>query len=270
MHESNSKPDPRLTPSYTVAEAAHYLRLPSATVRSWVQGQTDPIRGARKRSSPVLLLPNRRNPQLSFLNLVEAHVLSALRRQHGLSLQNIRRAVNYLGRTFESKHPLAEYSFVTDGVDLLFRRSGALLNASREGQVEMERVIAAHLRRIDRDRVGMPIRLFPFTYMQDLDQPRAVVIDPGVSFGRPVLSGTGIPTATIAQRYKAGESVAALAEDYDRSLHTSIDLLRVRGTRFGLPKRDAKGGSSSARMIESATDNWRRTPCWNTGFGLLS
>jgi uncharacterized protein (DUF433 family) len=37
-----------------------------------------------------------------------------------------------------------------------------------------------------------------------------------VSFGRPVLAGTGIPTAVIAERYKAGESMDDLADDYGR------------------------------------------------------
>ena len=43
-----------------------------------------------------------------------------------------------------------------------------------------------------------------------------MVIDPHVSFGRPVLVGTGIPTAVIAERYKAGESIDELAGDYGR------------------------------------------------------
>jgi uncharacterized protein (DUF433 family) len=43
-----------------------------------------------------------------------------------------------------------------------------------------------------------------------------VVIDPRISFGRPVLAGSGIPTAVIADRYKAGESVDELADDYGR------------------------------------------------------
>ncbi len=32
--------------------------------------------------------------------------------------------------------------------------------------------------------------------------------------GRPVLVGTGIPTAILAERYKAGESIDELALDY--------------------------------------------------------
>ena len=40
------------------------------------------------------------------------------------------------------------------------------------------------------------------------------MINPLVAFGRPVVSGTGIPTAIIAERWKAGESFNDLAKDY--------------------------------------------------------
>jgi len=56
---------------------------------------------------------------------------------------------------------------------------------------------------------------YPFTRKRELDEPRVVVIDPEVSFGKPVLVGTGIPTSTVAERYKTGESVDDLAKDYD-------------------------------------------------------
>ena len=42
------------------------------------------------------------------------------------------------------------------------------------------------------------------------------MVDPESQFARPVLAGTGIPTLVIADRYKAGESIADLARDYDR------------------------------------------------------
>jgi uncharacterized protein (DUF433 family) len=52
------------------------------------------------------------------------------------------------------------------------------------------------------------------------------VIDPQVSFGRPVLVGTGIPTAVIAGRYKAGESMDALADDYGRQRFEIEEAIR--------------------------------------------
>jgi uncharacterized protein (DUF433 family) len=81
----------------------------------------------------------------------------------------------------------------------------------------MRAVIDAYLERIERDAKGLPVRLFPFTRRRALDEPRAAVIDPTVSFGRPVLIGTGIPTAVIAGRYKAGDSMDDLATDYGRT-----------------------------------------------------
>jgi len=79
----------------------------------------------------------------------------------------------------------------------------------------MRQLLEAYLKRIERDPRGVPIRLFPFTRKRDSEEPRAIVIDPRVSFGRPVLAGTGIRTATVAERYKAGESIDQLAADYE-------------------------------------------------------
>ena len=71
-----------------------------------------------------------------------------------------------------------------------------------------------------RDVSGIPVKLYPFTRKRSShdgkEEPKAIVIDPHVSFGRLVLAGTGIPTAVVAERYKAGESVDDLADDYGR------------------------------------------------------
>jgi uncharacterized protein (DUF433 family) len=44
-----------------------------------------------------------------------------------------------------------------------------------------------------------------------------IVIDPRVSFGRPVIAGSGVPTSAILERYLAGEGFEHLALDYNRS-----------------------------------------------------
>ncbi len=200
-----------------MTEAAHYLRIPRATLRSWIFGRYYPTEGGPTFFRPIIVLPDRRRPLLSFVNLVEAHVLDAIRREHEISLKNVRAALGFLRRHLHSPHPLAEQDFETDGVDLFIERYGELINITRAGQLAMRSLLQAYLRRIERDPKGLPLRLFPFTRKRDLEEPRAVVIDPYVSFGRPVLSGTGIPTAVIAERYKAGEAVDELAEDYGRS-----------------------------------------------------
>jgi uncharacterized protein (DUF433 family) len=153
---------------------------------------------------------------LSFINLIEVHVLDAIRREHSVPLDKIRIAIDYLREEFGSEHPLAEESFATDGLDLFVPKYGQLINVSRAGQLVIRNLLEAHLRRIERDAKGVALRLYPFTRKRSPEEPRAVVIDPYVSFGRPVLVGTGIATSVVAERYKAGESIEQLCSDYGR------------------------------------------------------
>jgi uncharacterized protein (DUF433 family) len=155
-------------------------------------------------------------PVLSFLNLVEVHVLDAIRREHQIPLDKVRIAIDYLRNQIGSRHPLADHRFETDGLDLFVQEWGRLINVTRSGQMAMREVLQAHLQRIERDPSGLAIRLYPFTRKRQLDEPKLIAIDPRISFGKPVLSGTGIPTGILAERYKAGESMEQLARDYAR------------------------------------------------------
>ena len=73
----------------------------------------------------------------------------------------------------------------------------------------MRSILEAHLQRIERDPQGLAVRLYPFTRKRHLDGPH-------ISFGRPALTSSGIATGVIAERYKAGESIDELADDYGR------------------------------------------------------
>jgi uncharacterized protein (DUF433 family) len=215
----HSSGDPRLSPAYSVAEAAHYLRMPQETLRSWVLGRLYPVLGRQKRSKPLVHLDDPKGQYLSFINLVEAHVLAAIRRRHGVKLPKVRIALDYVRRQFAIERPLIDEGFQTDGLDLFVERYGEMINASREGQQAMKEIISVYLKRIERDPKGMPIRLFPFTRQSESDaapksDPRVVVMTPAVSFGRPVIAGTGIPVSAIYERYRAGDSVADLTRDF--------------------------------------------------------
>ena len=214
------------TPSYGITEAAHYLRIPIATLRSWVIGRYYPTESGKQFFKPLIAAPHQEPLILSFMNLIEVHVLDAIRRQHSVPLQKVRTALDYLQKKFPSKHPLAEQAFATDGIDLFIHKYGQLINISQAGQLAMKSLLEAYLRRIERSPAGVPIRLFPFTRKREINEPKAVVIDPYVSFGRPVLAGTGIATAVIAERYKAGESMDELAKDYDRQRDEIEEAIR--------------------------------------------
>lgn len=219
--------DPREVPAYSISEAAHYLGVPNSTLRSWFVGQTYLHHGERRQFRAVIRPADSNTKSLSFSNLVEAYVLTAIRRKHSIGLPTIRRGLTYLTEKLGSKRPLLEEQFATNGVDLFVERVSAIINISKNGQIEMADLIRAYLERVERDAKGMPIKLYPFMRSQPpREQPRTVVIDPRVSFGRPVIAGTAIPTAALAEQFKAGDPVPVLAKEYGASEEAVWDAIR--------------------------------------------
>lgn len=200
-------------PTYSIPEAAHFLRIPRATLRSWVVGRHYPTGKGRKKFEPVIDIADKKHLLLSFVNLAEAHVLSACRRGHAIPLDKVRSALTYVSKSFDSKHPLVEKEFETNGVSLFINHLGKLIDASEQGQVVMRDCVERHLQRLDREN-DVVTRIYPFTRRDILDDPRSVFIDPRVAFGRLVLAKSRIPTIALAERYSAGESIDHLAEDY--------------------------------------------------------
>src|SRR5262245_3491401 len=88
--------DPCEMPAYGILEAAHYLRLPPSTLRDWIKGRSYPTEKGQRFSAPLIPLPPR------FFNLVEAHVLGALRREHHVSMAKAREALTFLEKHFPS------------------------------------------------------------------------------------------------------------------------------------------------------------------------
>ncbi len=203
-----------LLPCYSLGEAAHYVRVPPATLRTWVRGRDYPTRAGNRSFHPLIQLPAGDATALSFINLIEAFVLASIRRKHGIPVPKVRKALAYVKDQLGMEHPLADARFQTDGVELFVERFGRLVAASASGQLAMKEMIQAHLQRVEHDRSGLAIRLYPFTRQGEPGEPKLIVIDPGLAFGRPAVVGTGVPTANIASRYKAGESIEDLTEEF--------------------------------------------------------
>ena len=219
--------EPREMAAYSIGEAAHYLRIPVATLRSWVRGRYYPTEQGRSFFKPLIELPDPNLASLSFVNLVEAHVLDAIRREHNVPLPKVRAALDYVNHHFRDPHPLATHQFQTDGVDLFLSRFEKLIAVSQAGQLAMKEMLAAHLRRVEHDASGLAVRLYPFTRKRDVDEPKIIVIDPYISFGRPAIARRGIATSIVAERYKAGESIDELAQDYDCDRGQVEEAVRV-------------------------------------------
>jgi len=222
--------DPRKIPTYAPFEVSRYLQIPERTIENWAFGY-GVSQGGSRQARPVISAASINPRLLSFVNVLELHVLNALRRQHKVRLPSIRSAVEWLARQFNTEHPLADLNIETNGVTVFVEHYGKLIDASRQGQYAMHRMLDLHLSRIERNPQGLAVRLFPFVRTHanaepSPDEPRVVALDPRVQFGRPVLVGSRIPTLEIAEKYKAGDSIEALAEDYERTSEEIQEAIR--------------------------------------------
>lgn len=218
--------DPREIPAYRFIDAAAYLGLPDTTLRAWVKGMHYSVKGGKGFFKPIFSLPEPDLNLLSYTNLVEAFVLSSLRREHKINLNKIRIAIESLQKEFNSAHPLAEHDFETNGVDIFVQNYGQLINVGQHGQLAMRQLLEAYLTRVEHDPAGKAARLYPFIRLTGTEQPRHIVINPYVSFGKPVIAGTGLPTRVVAERFKAGDSIPQIAADYGRTREEIDDAIR--------------------------------------------
>jgi uncharacterized protein (DUF433 family) len=170
----------------------------------------------------VINIRARQPPILTFWNLAEAHVLAAVRREHGISLQSTRKAVDYVARALKHDHPLIRQDFLTDGISLFIEGlktmadtdAGvrSLINASQHGQLAARQLLEKALNRVSRDTDGLIERIYP--WVKNLDEPPRVEIDPRRAFGRPVVVGTRVPADELAERFAAGDGVEDIARDF--------------------------------------------------------
>jgi uncharacterized protein (DUF433 family) len=202
-------------PRYAPEEAASYLEIPVPTLRSWVFGRHFPSSTGPRFWRPVIDLENPEVRLLSFFNLVEAHVLSAARYKHDVKMPEIRSALDYVKTDLGVARPLLDRRFSTDGKYLFLKSLESAeqwINASNWGQYALGTIIDQYLERIEWDDAGgFPIGFYPKTQGNDA---KVIIINPGLSAGRPVVKGRGVLATIIWQRKAAGDSVETLARDY--------------------------------------------------------
>lgn len=154
---------------------------------------------------------------MTIYNLVEAHVLRALRTDHGVALAELRAAMDCSQKKLQLPRLLLSPDLRTHAGQVFLDRYAELINLSASGQLALRKLFEDHLQRVEWDEWQFPVRLYPYLQGTARSSEQVIAIDPRVAFGRPVIRRPGISTAAIADRLDAGESVDALAEDYDLS-----------------------------------------------------
>ena len=209
-------------PIFTLREAAGYLGVPKSTVHEWARP-----RGGR---SPLITAFPRhgREATVPFLGFAEAYVLSVFRKA-GVPLQRIRPAVDVLSREIGLEHALASRRLYTDGAEVLFdyareRSDDELLElvAPRTGQYQFTELVRDYLRRIAYGDDGWATHVQLPTYGR-----AAVVVDPGVAFGLPILTDGGARVEDLVDRFLAGDTITDIADDFAVPIAQVEDVIRV-------------------------------------------
>jgi uncharacterized protein (DUF433 family) len=207
-------------PAYSPADAARILSVNYTTLMYWIAG--------RRYQSALIKPANNFPPELSFINLLECHVLKGLTTRYKMRMQNVRRGLETLKQRFNSEHPLLDRRFKTDGLSLFINESDQLVNISKGGQLALKEIMEVYLERVVWNANGL-VKYYPFVYRERANEPKIISMTPMISFGQSVIDGTGISTAVIASRFAAREDPEALAAEYGRSKDEILEAIRWEG-----------------------------------------
>lgn len=207
--------DPYRTPLLTARETARYLKMPESTLNVWL---------AAPAHEPLVhaVRPERRGwPRVPFVGIVEAHVLRALR-DSGMPMDDIRDAATLVRNEFDDPYALATRRIATDGVAVFVRLADRSLVRARDRQHAIKDILENHLRLVDWDETGTPIRLRLSGYPASAE----VIIDPRFGWGAPVLAKNKVKVEDVVALWRTGEPITAVAEEYNLAENVVEDVLR--------------------------------------------
>jgi uncharacterized protein (DUF433 family) len=192
---------------YSLPEVSELTGLKTSRVREWFRGR----QGATPRS-PLFrgdFDPIEKDFAVSFLDLIDVYVAGQLR-DHGVSLRTVRRVYERMGQNMATPHPFARQEVRTDGKEVFLR------GIEPDGQEELievltrqkvfPQIIAPFLKQIDYDRMTI---LACRWHIDNL-----IVVDPAYCFGKPIVEGTRMPTAILADAYNANDEDAEAIADW--------------------------------------------------------
>ena len=181
-------------------------------------------------------LPGRSSRQdLSYLELVEVAFVATFR-SLGVTLQRIRKARDYAAQVLKSEYPFAEYSWLTEGHQVLLdlrtvegdAALGSLVVADSHGQVAWKRIVSDRFKQFDYDN-GIAL----IWHLAGRTSP--VVIDPRISFGAPSVSG--VSTWALKGRWDAGEGISDIQDDFGLNEDEVRHGLQFEGVEFDNSKQ---------------------------------
>lgn len=190
---------------YSIPEAARLTRVSAARIRRWLKGYDFKTKKERHHSDPVWegqLDAIDGAVAVGFRDLVEIRFVAAFLNA-GVSWKTMRACHAAAQREFRTEHPFCAGRFETDGRKILLRQAeaegdSALVDLTTN-QREFTRIVEPFFKELDFDDEMTPLRWWP------LGRERAVVVDPGRSFGQPIAPQAGVPTRVLAKSVRAND-----------------------------------------------------------------
>lgn|GEM_PF-3181079 len=215
----------KILPAYSLAGAARLIGAHPSTLRVWFRGRGAYQSTARfqREVKPVLPTEAGGGEPLSFIDVIEAHVLHTIRQGYRLPLKNVRKAVSYIEDIKGDLLFLASKDFYHDHHNLFLEIGPHLISLSESGQVVDKEIIAEGLKQIIYGNDGYAGQFFP---AMNGKRQQAFAINPAVNFGRLSIARLGVDTNAVAARFVAGEKIVNLAKDYDATADEVEDAIR--------------------------------------------
>jgi uncharacterized protein (DUF433 family) len=209
---------------YDLREGARLTRLDPKRVRRWFA--PPPSEASRK----PILTPDYPRVQgevaISFLDLIDVFVFGNLRK-HGVPLQTLRKVYARLQSDFKQKHPFATNRLATDGVEVFLRvpdiEGKDQLIEILTKQMVFTDIIEPFLKQLDYD---------PNTHLAHRWHiGEGVVLNPGISLGKPVVARAFVKTEVLAAAYHANKKDAeAVARWYNVSPDDVMTAVRFEAS----------------------------------------
>jgi len=183
---------------YSFQEATRLTGASPAELRRWLHGYQ-----SGETSVPPLWeseLSSEKLDGLSFHDLLEVRFVKNFRK-YGVSLQTIRIAATHARDMFHSPYPFTCQRFQTDGKRIFgeaLRESGDKdMIDLRQKQFVFAKIIHPSLyKQIEFGIDDRALRWFP-------DKNKKVMLDPAISFGKPIVADTGIRTDILYDAWQA-------------------------------------------------------------------
>lgn len=244
--KSIAEQNPVEVPLYTTLDAARYLRVPVWVIFSaFGRPPHHPMdfferllheRPVSPRTADDYgpILPEEEGKRLSFRTLAALFAFTGVFRpllpELPYTWRHPKDYFHFFEQTHRALRDIENDPRVFTDPNWVLNRHGRFFERLPEDEVPpLLKQIALHQARVDL-KAGVPVRLYPFSRDPAPDAPRVVVIDPELRFGRPTVKGA--PTDVLAERWRAGDNSADLADDYGLTTDEVDEALRYEASPY--------------------------------------